>query len=217
VATLQQLIAAIEQEEGGTKAAGYALNNPGDLMTTSGNLESFGSMTEGETALQGYIQNAASGTNQNYYPGETLGEFETTYTGGDPNAAGNIGKILGVDPSTTSLASIVNNNDLGGGSPASNQSFNPVLTGIEQGLENVSGLNFPGAGAIGQGATMAKQASEASEPWYKQLEDWITSGVNREVAILVGIVLIAGAVFGFRELSTTVIQGVKKGATLAAA
>jgi hypothetical protein len=205
--TLSELEAAIFQEEGGTSAAGYAQNNPGDLMTNQGTLESYPTIESGENALTGYLQNAASGTNTNYYPGETLGEFETTYTGGDTSAAANVGSILGVDPATTPLASIVANNDLGGGSPASLMQQLQETANQEPTLPGGYGVNVSPSGTVtatGMGTTETAQANSQN--------NWLTDGV----AILIGAILIAGAVFGFRELTTTVIEGAKKGAVAAA-
>lgn len=214
--TLAQLEQAIFSEEGGTNAAGYASNNPADLMNTSGELQSFSSLTEGETALTGYLQNAASGANQNYYPGESLGEFETTYTGGDPNAAQNLSSLLGgVNTETTTLGSIVNNTGYTGAETLPSLPEETPL-GIGEGPATTGTVDISPSGAVTTTGVNGSQTAQASTStsWITSIENWLSAAVPREVAILVGVILIAGAVFGFHEISTTVVQGVKKGAAL---
>jgi len=203
---LAQLEAAQLQEEGyfaGT-SAGIAKNNPYNLTDTSGNLLSFSKLEEGLAAGDQYLKNAIAGINKNYTPGESLGEFESTYTGDDPNAPSNLAKILQTNTSTP-----VSAYSTGPGltaaqvASASSASTSPTFKDL---LNGITGYALGGPSGAAVGAATGKPINFLG----------ISISVVDVVAVLAGLVLLAGAVFGFRNLTTTVITGVKKGAELGA-
>lgn len=99
MSALQTYMQALFENEGGGSQAGMSLNNPYDLEDSSGSLESFPSMDAGETAAQNMLILDASGGSSIYSPSEPLSQYATTYAGGDPNAAANIGSLSGLDMS----------------------------------------------------------------------------------------------------------------------
>jgi len=88
----------ILQNEGGTAAAGYAVNNPYDLMP-GGTLATYPTMAAGEQAGEQQIINAAEGKSPYYDPNESIAQFVQTYTGNGPNAVQNVAAASGLDMS----------------------------------------------------------------------------------------------------------------------
>ena len=203
--SLQQLEQAIVEEEGGTSSVGYGVNNPGDLelgdqgygVTTAqgGNqITNFPSLEAGYQALQNMLNKDVSGQSSIYNPNETLADYMTTFTGGNTNAGNTVASQLGVSPSTP-ISSF--------GQTPSTQPSTGISSGTLQAWE--SALGMP-AGVVAQ-TGMAAQAANNS--------GFTLPSVTDIVAIFAGLVLLAGAVFGFRQLTTTIVEGVKTGATTA--
>jgi hypothetical protein len=204
--TLAQLENAILQEEGtlaGT-SAGIPLNNPYNLETSQGTLASYPTMEAGYEAGESYLQRAITGENQAYYPGESIGEFETTYTGGDPVAGQNLADILGVDQSTP-VSTFLNGPGIGSNTSQNSSSSQPQTTlgGLIAGL------------ATGSITPPANSPYLSKNSVLSQIESYLGSRAVDVVAVIAGLVLIAGAVFGFRSLINTTVQGVKAGAEMA--
>ena len=202
MATLQDMMNAITQEEN----VNPSYNNPGAIFS-NGSLAHYATLDEGNNALQNLLTNAVSGTSKIYSPNMTLDQFEQTYTGGDMNAGNNVASIMGV-PASTQIGSI----DLSGVGSQNNQNLN---------LGNGQSIPFSQLKNMtpGQIGNMLKQTNPniagagASAPW----ETWIQTKTGAWVSIIIGVVLIAGAVFGFKNMSVAVTQGVRKGAELSAA
>jgi hypothetical protein len=196
MATLQDFENAIAQEEGYNVQGSLpqTLNNPGDL-TSNGSLLSFPTPQAGWDALTSKLQNIASGNSSVYPENETLAQFENTYTNGDPNAANNVASILGVSPSTT-LQNIFNN---GAGSTGDNSSSSVPGSVASAGASAASGplgflISLFGSGTL-------------------STSDYLIRGV----AIASGLILIAGAVFGFDKVQQTVIDSAKGAAVVSSA
>lgn len=83
--------------EGGTSAAGYGLNNPYDIEDANGNLVSYPSLEAGYQAGENQIISDSSGGSSIYSPSESLSQFITTFTGGNPNAPSNVGSLSGLN------------------------------------------------------------------------------------------------------------------------
>ena len=187
--TYNALTAAIANEENSTWP-----NNPGALKDSSGNKMTFPSLEDGYQALQDKIQYDASGQSTVYSPAMTLADFEKIYTGGDQNAANNIGSMLGVSTSTT-LANL------------SDQALNfPSL---------------PGTPTSSNPATQDSGTPSGVQPskdggMFAGLETWLVSSSANIVAVIIGLVLIAGAIFGLSQVRDTVISGAKTAAKFAA-
>lgn len=196
---------AIAQEEGYNVQGSLpqTLNNPGDL-TANGSLLQFDSPQSGMSALIAKLQNVASGNSTTYPVNETLSQFENTYTNGDPNAASNIASILGngTTPQTTMAALL-------------------------------GGTSTPASTTSPTGTATSSTASTSDVPWWQGIGQDIITGAEqavfggggtlttsayliRGVAILGGLVLIAGAVFGFDKVKDTAVNLTSKGAELAA-
>lgn len=172
-------------------------NNPGALKDSAGNKLDFGSPESGYQALLDKLSFDASGQSKVYSPNMSLQDFENTYTGGDTNAASTLGKLLGV-PTSTPLGSL--SDQALGNAPLNpdgslNRSANPFDPNSPLSSSNSGASSI---GSIGGGMLAS------------------LFGVN-SVAILAGLVLIAGAVFGFRTLGNVTVNVAKKGAEVAAA
>lgn len=197
---LQVFANALAQEEGYNVQGSLPqrLANPGDLEDTSGNLIDYSGQPAGTgmAALLAKLQNIASGNSQVYSPGMTLQQFEDTYTGTPgTNAASNVASILGngVTPST-SLASLLGSSSSATGTPA---------TGTP--AASSSGSSFTG-NALSFLGQLFGGATPLDTSQY----------LIRGVAIAGGLLLIAGAIFGFDKVQDTVITTAKKGAEVAA-
>lgn len=180
----------------------------GTTQAAGGNqLTNFGSLQDAYNALLKMFTSDVNGNSSIYSPSMSIGQYMTTYTGGNTNAGNTVANILGIDPSTpiTAISTTAGTGASGAGigsvfNPATGQANNPV-TGQPLGSSASGGLvsmlpswaqSLLGGGATGQ--------AESS------------SLVLDGVAIVVGLIMIAGAVFGFKNLTTTVVEGVKSGA-----
>jgi hypothetical protein len=186
--TLSDFENAIAQEEGYYVEGSLpnTLNNPGDLTDGNGNLINFPTTMDGWNALTQKLTNVQQGASKVYSPSQTLEQFENTYTGGDPNAASNIASILGggVTPSTP-----VGDLLVGGGptsTPAATTSPSTQGNSSTSSASSILSSIFPGFSVV----------------------EYLPS----IVAVLAGLVLLAGAVFGFDKVQDTVTSTVKKGA-----
>lgn len=181
------LAQAIAQNEGWNVNGSLPqrLNNPGDLMS-GGSLESFPNPQSGWDALTSKLNNISNGNSKTYPLNETLSDFANTYTGGDPNAANNIASSLG-----------------GGFSPSS------LLSSILHSTSPVAGAMMDAASST-TGSTVASAGS-----WLADLFGNSDSIVLRISTIIVGLIFIAGAIFSFESVKTTIVE-TAKGAAKAA-
>lgn len=207
--SIDSLAQAIARSEGfNAGSVGTSANNPGNLelgdvgygtvaAANGNNLTVFGSLQDGWKALTNVLNKDVSGQSSIYDPNESLDSFMNTYSGGNANAGSNVAGFLGV-PGSTPISSfggsIGANTSLPNAAPNAVQSSTTATTPFQDALNTASK-------ALGLGG------------------DGIFSipSVMDIVVILAGLVLLAGAVFGFKSVSTTVVQGVKKGTAIAAA
>lgn len=179
----------------------------GTSQAAGGNqLTNFGSLQDAYNALLNMFTKDVNGQSSVYNPNMSISQYMTTYTGGNQNAGNTVANILGVNPSTP-ISAIGTTPSSGIGSvfnPATGTATNPV-TGTALGTASQSSLLsfLPSwAQTLFGGSATGQQES--------------VSLVYDVVAVVVGLVLIAGAVFGFKSLGNTVVQGVQKGGKLAA-
>ena len=181
----------------------------GTTTAAGGNqLTNFGSLQDAYNALLKMFTSDVNGNSSIYSPSMSIGQYMTTYTGGNTNAGNTVAQQLGV-PSSTPITAIGTTPGSGIGSvynPATGQATNPVTgkplnTGNSIYAQFLASLPSWAQKLLGGGATGQAESS---------------SLVLDAVAIVVGLILIAGAVYGFKSLSTTVVEGVKRGAEVAA-
>lgn len=206
--SLNSLAQAIAQEEQGlvngslnSNTVGMSANNPlnlemGDIgygtATAAGGqqLTIFASLQDGWDAATNMLNKDVSGNSSIYSPNMTLQEYMNTFTGGNQNAGNTVASILNV-PSSTPISSFGN----------AVQSTQPSSTASTT-------------------TTAPSNSSSTPSGWWDTLKGYLPGtgapGVTDIVAIIAGLVLISGMVFGFRQLAVTVQQGVKSGAALAA-
>lgn len=188
--SIQLLAQAIERAEGTSAGLGKGVsaNNPGNLQDVYGNELQYSTPQQGQSALESYLQRAISGSNQNYSgPNETLGDFLNTYSGGSVSEGTNVSQFTGV-PLNAPVSTFT------GGQSTPAQTSTSTLPDW---LQYLPGYD---------------QVSKAAGGATSTIQDYIVRGA----AILAGLVFIAGAVFGFNRITTTVIEGAKKGAEIAA-
>ena len=184
--TYNALAAAIAKEENSAWP-----NNPGALEDSAGNPLDFGSLEAGQKALLAKLNYDASGHSTTYSPTMSLADFESKYTGGDSNAANNIGSMLGV-PTSTQLGQL------------SDQSLSDAASGAAT-------ADSPAQIALNK----TKDAIAKVVPSVSLLE----LSIANVSSILIGAILIAGAVFGFSQVRDAVVStgvvAVKAGKALA--
>lgn len=199
-ATYNALAATIAQEENSTW-----VNNPGALQDAFGNPINFGSYQSGYSALLNKLQYDISGQSQVYSPNMTLGQFENVYTGGDTNAGNNVASMLGV-PASTPVSQLSDQ------SLQQNSSF--LQNAIDLAKNAVNNVLHMGTMNPSDAAAM----EQGKVPDYSKTQGGGISSIGADVAaVLVGLVLIAGAVFTFSKVQETIISTAKRGAELAAA
>jgi hypothetical protein len=190
---LQPLTTAIAQAESGGGIAGVAAtaNNPGNLFigdqgygTASNGETIFGSMSDGWAALENQVQGMLNGSSSIYNPNMSIQDAASLYTGGDnPTAwANNVATGLGTTPSS-SLASA--NSSAGG-----DQSPSAVQSIINRVIAAANPFSTSPTGQGGPSLTSRLQLS-------------------RIIVIIIGLLLIAAALFSFKT-TQTVIQGSAK-------
>ncbi len=175
-------------------------NNPGDLA--NGDI-GYGSMgngitvypdpQSGYTALQNQIMAIQNGSSANYSPTDSIASIGDTWTGGtatapgDPNWANNVASSLGLDPSQ-SLFGAAGNGSAGGTvaptapTPSTTEGGSPLA-----GAGNIFSALLGGTGA-GSGL------------------------LERGVVIGIGLILIAGGVFGFDRVQEVAVGAAKTAA-----
>ena len=101
-------------------------------------------------------------------------------------------------------------------------SGNPVIeTPLAPARPNPSATSLPNTDTL-QGAiasltgTAQNAASSGATGLFGSLETWLTSSATNIVAVLIGLVLVAGAVWGFDQVRETVVSTAKGAAELAA-
>lgn len=200
--TYNALAAAIAQEENSQWP-----NNPGALMDTSGNKLTYPDYASGYQALLDKLTFDASGASKVYSPSMSLADFEKLYTGGDPNAASNIGSMLGV-PTSTTLGQL-SDQSLGTKSSGNwlTDAWNKYMDAAST-IQN-NAIDNPNVAIAGiTGTTPEALATGKSHAFSSVFSDI--------VAILVGLVLIAGAIFSFSTVKDTIVTTAKDAAALAA-
>jgi len=211
--TFYNLAAAITQAENSQWP-----NNPGALEDTAGNKLTFASVTDGFNALVSKLGFDASGQSHVYTPDMPLSKFGATYSGGDSNYASNLANILGV--STSTPLSQLSDQALGApdatgtGVPSLSDLSAPTYSPEASGVAAASGkvpTNTVGAGAA-QGSS-GNSLLDTLAAWAKNIQSYEADAV----AVVIGIVLIGGAIFSFKAVQGTVVNVAKKGAAIAAA
>ena len=207
--TFYNLAAAITQAENSQWP-----NNPGALEDTSGNKLTFSSVTDGFNALVSKLGFDASGQSKVYSPDMTLSQFGSTYSGGDSNYANNLASFLGV--STNTPLSSLSDQALGAPdvtvpnvSDLSAPTYSPEASGVAAASGKVP-TNTVGTGAA-QGSS-GNSLLDTLAQWAKNIRSYEADAV----AVVIGIVLIAGAIFTFKSVQGTVVNVAKKGAAIAA-
>lgn len=212
---LGNLVQAIAQEEQGLlngqinpNTVGMSANNPinlemGDIgygtVTAAGGQELtiFPSLQAGYQAATNMVQSDVSGNSSIYSPNMSLQQYMQTFTGGSATAGNTVASILGV-PSSTPISS-----------------FGQIAGSVQP---NAASTTAPGT---------ASTSSTGSPAWLAALKALLgplgtflpgsgQPGIVDIVAILAGLILIAGMVFGFRQLAVTIKQGVQAGVETAA-
>jgi hypothetical protein len=195
--TVESLAQAIAQEEGNNGQGFANTNNPGNLelgdigygtATAAGGqqITIFQSFQDGFAALVNMLQKDLSGNSSVYSPSMNLQQYMQTYTGGNTNAGNTVASILGVSP------------------------YMP-LTSVGQ-----SAVTVPPQSTSSVGSSIGSSlASGLLGPLAAFLPGSGMPGIVDIVAIIGGLILIAGMVFGFRNVSTTIVKGVKTGAEIA--
>lgn len=189
-------------------------NNPGALENNSGQMIDFPSYDAGYSALLDKLGFDASGQSSTYNPNMTLQDFVNKYTGtqtGDPNNyAPGLASQLGV-PTSTTLGQLADQNLY-----QSQTGNNPVT------IPNVSGLSAPtySPEASGVAAASGSVPANTTAPGLANVDTsgggWFAEHIASITAIIIGIVLIGGAIFTFKAVSNTVVTVAKKGAEVAA-
>lgn len=203
--SLQPLTVAIAQAESGGGVAGVAAsaNNPGNLFNgdvgygTASNGETiYGSISDGWQALETKVNNILSGGSSVYSPNASIADTANMYVNGNNTTTqasqdwtNNVSNVLNTDPST----SISTANTNAGGAPIGSSS-----NIIQNTLNQISPL----LGALGLIQGKANQSSGQSNTLS-------TSFIARAIVLIIGLLLIAAALFSFKT-TQTVIQGTGK-------
>lgn len=172
-------------------------NDVGAIEDAQGNPVQYQSKQAGLDALQTQLQYDASGASKIYSPDMTLQDFETTYTGGNTQAGNTFSEMLGV-PSSTTLAQLSDQNlypmPAIGGQPGM------TIPGSDTSID----INTP-QGTVTLTGPNGSKTADASGGF------GLTSIGANVVGIILGLVLIAGAVFSFdqiRDLTKSTLKGV---------
>jgi hypothetical protein len=181
-------------------------NNPGALKDAAGNKLDFGSLSAGYQALQDKLQYDTSGKSAVYSPNMSLADFEKLYTNGDPNAANNIGAMLGV-PTSTPISNLSDQTLSQSSGNLLSKLWDKYMKASSQMQDgDISNPNTAIAGITGQ--TPEQLATSGTSAGISMF--------TNVTAVVVGLVLIAGAVFGFSQVRETVVSTAKGAAALAA-
>lgn len=179
-------------------------NNPGALM--NGNSPAtYNSWEDGYNALLNQLSKAISGNSSYYDPSMSLQDFVNTYTGTPTGASNNyapsLANTLGVDTDTP--ISALSDQNLGLPATPSSAAQN-VPSGTAQ--------NVPSGTAQTPTSSSAKTNGSSSGGVSGFLANYVNqfgSHVADGAAIVLGLVLVAGAVFTFRAVGGAAINIVK--------
>jgi hypothetical protein len=160
-------------------------NNPGALTNTDGTRATFADWGDGFDALVSKLGYDASGQSTAYSPNETLSQYMNTYTNGDPNAANTVASVLGVSPNTT-LSNLSDQSSAVTGGPMTQEEFNNMIDAGNY-TSTFGGKESPVTG---------KKESTTN----------LSNVAPRLAAVVVGFILIAGAVFSFSQVKQTIIS-----------
>src|ERR1700722_17245939 len=218
--SIDSLIAAIAQGEGA--------NTPGTIPNSTGNLTDleigdigYGTVSAaggnqitsfgGDTALgtseaEGYIGDEVYNEQNGLSPSLTLGQYlqqwETGSNSGGGTLQNNVPSILGI-PASTPLTSF--------GQMAANATGSPSASGA-LGVPTTSTLT---PAQIAAQALQGAGTASTKTGWLAQVQAQLAKDSAAVAAVVVGLVLIAGAVFGFKNLGNAVVGGATKGAKAA--
>lgn len=184
-------------------------NNPGAItdiypgatgQTFGANIPIYDSPQSGESAFEQKIANIYNGKSAVYNPSMTLTQFGNTYAP-NQNYGASLANILGVSPNTTlsqipsGVGSVTPTSTPTTGNTANNwftKSLNTAMDYLDS-LTGAPNLDNPAGGQ--------KPA--------------VGIGLNDVLFMLIGILLIAGGIFGFKQSATVVTEfakGVRDGA-----
>lgn len=203
---LQSIMQAIAREEN----VNPVYNNPGAITDSSGALIQYPDLQTGTQAFQNQITRALSGNSPYYSPNMSINEFENTYTGGDPNAGKNVASFLGVPP-TTSIGNVANSQP--SSNPSQPSSAGTGIAGLPTWAQSI--INNANA-AFGNNAIAAGIQNLTGSTSSGTKIPFIGVTVVDIVAVVAGLVLLAGAIFGFKNVQETVVGAAKRGAEVAA-
>lgn len=225
VLTPQNFADAIAQEEQGLvngqlnpNTVGMSANNPlnlemgdvgyGTVNAAQGQkLTVFATLQDGWNAALNMLNKDLSGNSTVYQPTMTLQQYMQKFTGSNSANAGNtVASVMGVSPNMpltafgmagTNPAPVTGSGSTTATAPASS-------SGTSTGSSFLNDLFNAFVSLIPGGNILAGKSGPGS-------------GLVDIVAIAVGLMLLAGMVFGFKNVTTTVVKGVKSGAELASA
>lgn len=176
------------------------LNNPFDI-TQSGSLLSYSDPNDSLTDFQNLISNMGTSSSP-YSPTESLQDFENTYTGGNQNAGSVVANLLGngITPQSTMQQVLASSNQATG-----------VPSTPQSGTGQTSSTSNTGNNALSFLQQLFGYAVTGGQ------STLVTSSyLVRAVGIIGGMILIAGAVWGFSNVKDTIVTTAKKGAEAAA-
>lgn len=197
--TYNALTSAIMLEENSSYA-----NNPGALMNANGEPLQFPNLQAGIDALNRKIGFDVSGASKVYSPNESLSQYESTYTGGDPNAANNIASMLGVSPSTP-VGQLSDQNV----SPSNSfwQRVKNMFANAYGNPDLTSGIGGSAQVGLGGGTLTHNTTTDSSKTSHIFID---------AVCILLGLILVAISVFGLSKVQDASISVAKVAAKAAA-
>jgi hypothetical protein len=212
---LAALAQAIAQDEGYnvTGSVSQNANNPGNVGSTDigfgtttaaggHQVTNYGSVSDGWGGLLNLLNTATTTGNSNYSPNESLADFYSTYSGGENSTL--LANTLGVDPATPISA-------YAGDMTGALAQLNAASSGAKVGTSGASSTSAAAAAA----AAGQQPASQGLLSKYLGLPSLMDA-----VGIVGGLILIAGAVYGFKNLATTTVniaKGARETAEVAAA
>jgi hypothetical protein len=189
-------------------------NNPGAIMP-GGVMATYPTPEAGESALENLLNNAIGGNSQYYNPTMTLEQFEETYTGGDTNAGNNVADYLGV-PVSTPISAFGQNSQLNPAANLGTQLGTPNTATAAQSADTLDSPWTQALNAVTAASPAASVASLGTQAATAVQKAFGLPSLTDTVVILAGLVLLAGAVFGFKTLTSTVVEGARNVATAGA-
>ncbi len=203
--------AAITNAEGyGTPNYAYPnANNPMDLMP--GGVEAtYPTVDAGLQAGDSMLSRISQGLSGVYSPNETLAQFGSTYSGGDPNFANNVGASLGV-PVTTPLSQIFSMTAANGGETSSSGAG---LSNLDTVLQQMGTYAGPGGMTLNEIAALGG-AQNAPLPGAQVTSSaasfWSLWDPARWAIAIVGLGLIGAGLLLFKSSSIIIDKGISAG------